>query len=180
MSTFIERRLDDEQKLWDAIPSVPDLQCAWQVLLQCAGPVATTCCAQFHRLCLNFMRRDTTRGCSARWRLCWGHSQAMTPRSRWHATSRASSLRMGRLGLRSGQRLAPAAYWASWADALPMLQQRLPNLTRQVVECLSVEGATCLGDLHVASRTLDRSGFVDRPSREALQRGIRPQPPHSS
>ena len=38
VSAFIERRLVDEQKLWDAIPSVPDLQCAWQVLLQCAGP----------------------------------------------------------------------------------------------------------------------------------------------
>ena len=26
------------QELWRAIPSVPDLQCAWQLLLQCAGP----------------------------------------------------------------------------------------------------------------------------------------------
>ena len=59
-----------------------------------------------------------------------------------------------------------------------MLQQRIPNLTRQVVECLSVEGATgCLGDLQAASRTLDRSGFVNRPIWEALQRGIRPQRP---
>ena len=24
--------------MWNAIPSVPDLQCAWQLLLQCAGP----------------------------------------------------------------------------------------------------------------------------------------------
>ena len=27
-----EERLQSEQELWDAIPSVPDLQCAWQVL----------------------------------------------------------------------------------------------------------------------------------------------------
>ena len=27
----------EEQELWRAIPSVPDLQCAWQLLLQCAG-----------------------------------------------------------------------------------------------------------------------------------------------
>ena len=141
-------------------------------------PVATICCAQFHRQCLKCMPRGTTQGCCAQWSLCWGHSQAIIPRSRWLATSRASPLRMGGLGLRSAQRLAPAAYWASWADALPMLQQRLPNLTRQVVECLSVEGATgCLGDLQAASRTLDRSGFVNRPSWEALQRGIRPQRP---
>ena len=29
---------EKEQELWRAIPSVPDLQCAWQLLLQCAGP----------------------------------------------------------------------------------------------------------------------------------------------
>ena len=31
-------RLEEETKLWRAIPSVPDLQCAWQLLVQCAGP----------------------------------------------------------------------------------------------------------------------------------------------
>ena len=29
---------EEEQRLWDAIPWIPDLQCAWQVLLQSAGP----------------------------------------------------------------------------------------------------------------------------------------------
>ena len=36
----IEERIADEQRLWDAIPKITDLQCAWQVLLQCAGPRA--------------------------------------------------------------------------------------------------------------------------------------------
>ena len=31
-------RLEEETKLWRAIPSVRDLQCAWQLLVQCAGP----------------------------------------------------------------------------------------------------------------------------------------------
>ena len=80
--------------------------------------------------------------------------------------------------MRSAQSLAPAAYWASWADALPMLQQRLPNLSREVMDRLSIEGATgCLGELQAATRTMDRSRFIDRPSWEALQRGVRPQPP---
>ena len=34
----IEARLADEKLLWEAISWVPDLQCAWQILLQCAGP----------------------------------------------------------------------------------------------------------------------------------------------
>ena len=34
----VERRLADERLLWEAIPAVPDLQCAWQILVQCANP----------------------------------------------------------------------------------------------------------------------------------------------
>ena len=30
-------RLEEEEKLWHAIHWIPDLQCAWQVLVQCAG-----------------------------------------------------------------------------------------------------------------------------------------------
>ena len=38
IQAFTDRRLEEERRLWNAIPSVPDLQCAWQLLLQCAGP----------------------------------------------------------------------------------------------------------------------------------------------
>ena len=31
-------RLEEEDKLWRALSWVPDLQCAWQLLVQCAGP----------------------------------------------------------------------------------------------------------------------------------------------
>ena len=36
-------RVNDERRLWEAIPDIPDLQCAWQVLLQSANPKATRC-----------------------------------------------------------------------------------------------------------------------------------------
>ena len=36
VQAFTERRLESEQRLWNAVPSIPDLQCAWQ-LLQCVG-----------------------------------------------------------------------------------------------------------------------------------------------
>jgi hypothetical protein len=36
----VEERLASERQLWDALPEVPDLQCAWQLLVQCAGPRA--------------------------------------------------------------------------------------------------------------------------------------------
>ena len=34
----VMERVDEERTLWEAIPHVPDLPCAWQILLQCAGP----------------------------------------------------------------------------------------------------------------------------------------------
>ena len=34
----VDKRLAEKQRLWDAIPTVPDLQAEWQILLQCAGP----------------------------------------------------------------------------------------------------------------------------------------------
>ena len=33
-----DERINEEARLWAALPWVPDLQCAWQILLQCAGP----------------------------------------------------------------------------------------------------------------------------------------------
>ena len=33
-----EDRLEEERRLWEAIPLVLDVQCGWQILLQCAGP----------------------------------------------------------------------------------------------------------------------------------------------
>ena len=33
--------MDEERRLWEAIPHVPDLQCGWQILLQCVDRVAT-------------------------------------------------------------------------------------------------------------------------------------------
>ena len=34
----VNKRLQEKEQLWEAIPAVPDLQAAWQILLHCAGP----------------------------------------------------------------------------------------------------------------------------------------------
>ena len=131
-----EERLAEERKLWDAIPSIPDLQCSWQVLLQCAGPrchhphgSTTTVC----RICA--------------WARFWdaahdGSIVGEDPRKPMQVEMARNittlPIRMGGLGLRSAVRTAPGAFWASWVDALPMLQQRLPHLTGQVMHHLSL------------------------------------------
>ena len=86
-------------------------------------------------------------------------------------------MRLGGLGLRSASRTAPAAYWASWADALPMLSARLPELTDRVEAILNANPQGCLRDLDEAAGILDRSGFVGRPSWRELRVGVRPPQP---
>ena len=57
----VMERVDEERRLWEAIPHVPDLQCAWQILLQCAGP-----------RCHHMLRTlPPTQSGSGLWRFCW-------------------------------------------------------------------------------------------------------------
>ena len=46
-------------------------------------------------------------------------------------------MRMGGLGLRSAVRCAPAAFWASWADVLDMISERIPDVANDVVRKLT-------------------------------------------
>ena len=110
---FVEKlsneRIAEEQELLEALAYVPDLQCAWQILLQCAGP-----------RCHYFVR---TLPPSLSEAYAKAHDTAM-----WAAVERllgalpgsASEidmakqlstlpLRLGGLGLRSAERMAPAA-----------------------------------------------------------------------
>ena len=86
-------------------------------------------------------------------------------------------MRMGGLGSRSAARIAPAAYWASWGDALHMIQRRLSQIAHSFIHQVENGGADgCVGELQNACVTLDRSGFVGRPSWAQLRSGARPPP----
>ena len=70
-------------------------------------------------------------------------------------------LRMGGLGLRSMRRCSRAAYWALWADALPMTQERNPAIA-EIVENAMVHNVFppegCLSELVQATSQLDQEG----------------------
>ena len=171
-----DRRLEEEQRLWDAIPWIPDLQCAWQVLLQCAGP-----------RCHHFLRTMPP-SCSVEYAL--GHDMGMQrtmdavlgglPGNEAQVTEAKTlatlPMRMGGLGFRSAERMAPCAFWASWADALPMIADRLPQVAAHVVGTVTNEEVPtgCLGELKDAAAQLDRVGFVLRPDWASLRDGARP------
>ena len=64
-------------------------------------------------------------------------------------------LRMGGCGLRDSRRTSVAAFWASWADALPTLQARFPaSLGALALELESSSAPRCLQEANRAGRAL--------------------------
>ena len=41
---------------------------------------------------------------------------------------------IGGMGLHSAHRSSPSAYWASWADSLPMIRERHPEVARTIID----------------------------------------------
>ena len=83
--------------------------------------------------------------------------------------------------MRSASRCAAAAYWASWADALPMIAERNPGVADMVVRTMEVEQEIpeggCMAEFEAAWSQLDREGFRWRPSWSELRHGKRPPEP---
>ena len=172
----MQERIADEQRLWNAIPRVRDLQCAWQLLLQNAGPRANHTIQTFPPESSHQYALEHDAGM---WRTALallGEIPGTASEVRDAEQMATLSMRMGGLGLRSTGRCATAACWASWADALPMINQRNSSVADMVVARLSGDGAHdgCLAELHEAAGRLEREGFWWKPSWSYLQGRARP------
>ena len=92
----------------------------------------------------------------------------------WNVASLPLSL--GGLGLRSASLLSRAAYWASWADSLQMVQQRHPAVSHQILRSLHDPNPHFhLSGLRAFVDFLTMRGFVPL-GREDLAAGLRPAP----
>ena len=127
-------------------------------------------------------RLSTMRACRERCGHCWETSPVVIRRRRMRPDWPHSPCAWVVWVSRAAVRMAPAAYWASWADALPMLQERLPVIAQNAVNVLdgdaNVDG--CLGGVRQAAAGLDREGFIGRPQWGALQMGAKQPPPTNS
>ena len=186
---FIQRklaaRLDDECRLLGELRKLPDLQSAWLLLLYCASPRA-------QHVLRTVPPRDAAAHASEHDQAVWitvQHTLAELDarRQQWDAARQVASLpaAAGGLGLASAQRLAPAAYWAAWADALPVMLQRRPDAARRCAHELALGGvsaAPCLRAAAAAGDILLAEGWVERPEWDSLLRGAQPapSPPESS
>ena len=84
-------------------------------------------------------------------------------------------LRLGGLGLRSAVTSAPAAYWASWADSLPVFQRQLPALLEVARLEAGVSPALCLQAAAAAVAGLSSPSWRPPTWRELLA-GAEPAP----
>ena len=107
---------------------MPDPQCAWLLLLLCAGPrmvhalrtIPPSQAAEF----------ATTHDAAMQECLQRILGTAIPELSQEIA---ALPFREGGLGLQSARRTSPAAYWASWADCLSQVHRRLPAVCTQIL-----------------------------------------------
>ena len=108
------------------------------------------------------MQQATILGCGRQWRPYWAGCRENTTQQEMARGIATLPTRLGGLGLRSATRMAPAAFWASWANALPMLSQRLPVLTDKIMQSLdTVQDGGCLEQLQPAGFSNDRGGSCD-------------------
>ena len=170
-------RMQEERKLLEQLPELPDLQCSWLLLSMCASTRANHA--------LRTLPPSESRGYAAAhdaaiWetlQACLGGEPLDDAPHAWPIATLPAVL--GGLGLQSAQRTAPAAYWAAWADALPVMRARAPDLASRCREAL--EGgpgrdAPCLREAVEAGALLREAGWQTCPTWSALLDGVRPPP----
>ena len=126
VASFATQRQQEEQRLLDALPTVPDLQCAWLLLACSAVPRA------------NHLLRVLTPEASepyAQWHdgALWDCFVELMGAKAWAGDAKAREvatlpIRMGGLGLRSAVRTSRGAYVAGWLDAMGCMRRLAPDV----------------------------------------------------
>ena len=113
----------EHKVLLDRIPSVSDVQCAWLFLVHCASA----------RACY-YLRTLNPSMVGGLWQ-CSRNILQLDLHQCSDVVQDASTLplSLGGLGLRSAWRSRVAAHWASWADCLPMIHARHPDVAAELL-----------------------------------------------
>ena len=128
----------EHQLFLHRIPEVPDAQCAWLLLLYCAGPrvshVLRNIPPSMSKLFAQFHNEEILQ--------CLTTLLASERLPKQSKEIAQLPFREGGLGLRDAVRLAPAAYWASWADCLSQIDKRMPQVCETLLHELDQGAAS--------------------------------------
>ena len=163
---WLEKRAEEQSVFLERIPEVQDTQCAFQLLLQCAGPRA------------NHTLRTLPPSASAEYaqthdvKLIQCFSNVLSKRLHPLAEDIARlPFREGGLSLRSAARSAVGAYWASWADCISQIEARAPRACDLLLADLrlgTAAKAPSVREAAEAALTLQAEGF-EVPTWESLR-----------
>ena len=96
------------------------------------------------------------------WNTLWallGEGAGPLPAAADHlALARSTGQLPGAMGGTSAVRIAPAAYWAAWADALPVMTARRPDAAARCVAELLARPAARAPSLRQANAAADQDG----------------------
>ena len=134
----LDEKIDEHRVLLDRISKVPDLQCAWLLLLLCAASRA------------NYMLRVVHPALSFRFAQMrdagiWECFHALARPVTQHMWETSLPFALGGLCLRNAERLRSTAHWASWADTLPVIRARHPDVAEHAGVTLQRCGWVPLG-----------------------------------
>ena len=163
----------EHQVLLNRIPSLPDLQSAWSLLLHCASARAN----YFLRVVPPELGEEFARAHDSSLWACLCTMMGISEVDCEGTAREAASLplALGGLGLRSASRTHPSAYWASWADSLHMVQKRHPGVAGHLLTHLEgVPMGQSLTSATTAARSLDGVHGFEVPSWRSLAAGARP------
>ena len=177
VSALGKARLEEEQRFTELLPALPDLQASWLLLLFCASPRANHW--------LRVMPPEQTKEYAESHDALMQHTLSTLLHQRRLSQQQAAvaqlPLRLGGLGFRSANRTSTAAYWAAWADALPVLRKRVPRQAANILADLQrpagTEAANCLQAAKAAKQQVREAGFEECPSWQDLWNGKRPPKP---
>ena len=170
VESVTEERLEKEQELWRAIPSVPDLQCAWQLLFQCAGPR----CHHFLRTVPPTQSRVYAEGHDR------GMQEVMARLLGGLLAAAGSCTRRGHTTHAAGRFGSPFRVKNCTWRILGVVGRRIAHDTSSSAchgQCRDGGFGRQRAELQESTRVLDANGFIGRPSWTSLRAGARPPPP---
>ena len=170
---FLQNTSTSHRPLLEQLPHLQDLQAAWLLLLYTASPrsnyllrllppAQTATFAEQHDL-------DISR-CPTQ--LLQTDSLPVDALARVHFP-----LAMGGLGLMSASQLSTPAHWASWADAMPVLQRQLPSVATTILQALNNldEAQPCIQAAQAAHQHIHAHGWEPPSWQQVLEQ----QPPQT-
>ena len=163
-----------QDRLLQGIRTLPDLQSAWLLLLFCASPRCTHVLRALPPVASLAFAESHDAAIAA----CVVDLLGTGPLPDSALQIAQLPFQQGGLNLRSGVALAPAAYWASWADTQPVLHRQLPTLAGEILARLRARepAGPALSGVLQAQDALTTAGFRP-PSWEDLLDN--PAPPSS-